>query len=132
MNIVLVMFVLKIILCPWVIFSFSFWCIIQTFGLKQKYFLKSLNTKLDHSRNRIKNATIYGIKQLAVAFLNDLRRVVYFDQRTSALQVVHWLDLDLKRFILHKSHSHLSENWRDSGPLKEYFNRKHKKTYFVN
>ena len=31
---------------------------IKTFGLKQKYFLKSLNTKLDHSPHRIKNETI--------------------------------------------------------------------------
>ena len=31
---------------------------IKTFGLNQKYFLKSLNTKLDHSPHRIKNEMI--------------------------------------------------------------------------
>ena len=31
---------------------------IKTFGLKQKYFLKYLNTKVDHSPHRIKNETI--------------------------------------------------------------------------
>ena len=31
--------------------------------------------------------------------------------------------LDLKRFILHESHSHLSECWRDSRPSKEHLKK---------